>query len=337
MDTGKNYNKLVYGSGITKITAQFSTVKSWLQHPKMKESHLLTKRPKIIQYADFLLSMMMYGSTLEDYITFEFYNKNYKEKKTYLTGKKQHKFFDQVNNKNKTDIFIDKLKFADTFSDYLGRKFFKLNLDGSNVNDAKKWLSGMDVVFAKPSRGVRGKGVTRLKVEGDIEEIINYCLDNSFDLLEEAIIQHKDMSALYSDAINTVRFMTFVENEEVKTIGTRLRMGNGGYVDNAAAGGVFATIDVDTGEIDSVAFNKLGEQFDNHPITNHPIKGFKIPFWEEIIEMCKKAALEVPDVRSVGWDVAITENGPLLIEGNDRWCRVLWQLPSEKGLYHLIK
>lgn len=213
---------------------------------------------------------------------------------------------------------------------------FKLDLDGSNVDEAKDWLKDMDVVFAKPSKGVRGKGVTRLQVE-DVEETINYCLNNNLDLLEEAIIQHKDMNSLYPDAINTVRFMTFVENKEVKIIGTRLRMGNGGHVDNAAAGGLFATIDVDSGEIDSIAFNKSGEKFEKHPITNHPIEGFKIPYWEEVIEMCKKAALEVPDVRSIGWDVAISENGPLLIEGNDRWCRVLCQLPTEQGLYHLIK
>ena len=213
---------------------------------------------------------------------------------------------------------------------------FKLDLDGSNVDEAKDWLKDMDVVFAKPSKGVRGKGVTRLQVE-DVEETINYCLNNNLDLLEEAIIQHKDMNSLYPDAINTVRFMTFVENKEVKIIGTRLRMGNGGHVDNAAAGGLFATIDVDSGEIDSIAFNKSGEKFEKHPITNHPIEGFKIPYWEEVIEMCKKAALEVPDVRSIGWDVAISKNGPLLIEGNDRWCRVLWQLPTEQGLYHLIK
>lgn len=337
MDTGKNYNKLVYGSGITKVAAQVSTVKAWLQHPKMKESHVLAKRPKVVQYADFLMSMIRYGSTLEDFITFEFYNKNHKEKKLYLTGKKQHAFFDKVNNKDKTDIFIDKLKFAETFSSYLGRKIFNLKLDGSNIGDAKEWLSDINVVFAKPSKGVRGQGVTRLEVGNDVEETINYCLNNNLDILEEEIKQHKDMSALYPDAINTVRFMTFVENNDVKIIGTRLRMGNGGYVDNAAAGGVFATINVESGEVDSVAFNKSNEKFERHPITNHPIKGFKIPFWEEIVEMCKKAALEVPDVRSIGWDVAITENGPLLIEGNDRWCRVVWQLPAEEGLYHLIQ
>jgi len=156
-------------------------------------------------------------------------------------------------------------------------------------------------------------------------------------LLEEAIVQHPKMNKLYPDSINTIRFITLVENKDVKLLGASLRMGNGKYIDNAAGGGIFTSIDINTGKLDNIAFNSTGEKFDNHPITNQNIKGFQLPLWEDVIEMCKKAALEVPDVRCVGWDVAISEKGPLLIEGNDRWCRFVWQLPKEQGLYHMIK
>ena len=47
------------------------------------------------------------------------------------------------------------------------------------------------------------------------------------------------------------------------------------------------------------------------------MKGFKIPQWEACVELVKEAALVVPEVRYIAWDVCITENyGPLLIEGN---------------------
>lgn len=337
MNTGKNYNNIVYGSGIRKITSQFSVLKQWLSHPEMKKSHRLAKRPKIIQYIDFLSSIILYGATLQDYLIFEFYNKSHKERKSYVTGKKLHDFFDNVNNKDKTDIFMEKNKFAEVFSGYLGRKTFMLGLDGSNIDDAKNWLRDIDVVFAKPSKGVEGKGVTRLLVGDDAEETINYCLNNKLDLIEEAIVQHPKMNVLYPDSINTVRLITLVENNDVKLLGASLRIGNGGHVDNAAQGGIFASIDITNGKLDSVAFNNPGEKFEKHPITNHPIEGFQIPLWEEVIKMCKNAALEVPDVRCVGWDVAISEKGPILIEGNDRWSRFVWQQPKERGLYHMIK
>lgn len=285
---------------------------------------------------DFLSSVAIHGATLEDYVLYEFYNKSNKERQAYVTGKKLHSFFDNVNNKDKTDIFFNKNNFAKQFSGYLGRGTFELDLDGKNIEEAQKWLSSMDVVFAKPSKGAEGKGVTRLVVT-DVEETIQYCIDNQLDTIEEPIIQHPDMNKLYPDAINTVRLITFIKDDEVKVLGATLRIGNGGYVDNAGSGGIFASIDIKTGKLDSVAFDKVGNKLDKHPITNQGIEGFRIPLWSEVLGMCNKAAFEIPDVRTVGWDVALTEEGPVLIEGNDRWSRAVWQLPKQRGLYHLIK
>jgi hypothetical protein len=53
--------------------------------------------------------------------------------------------------------------------------------------------------------------------------------------------------------------------------------------------------------------------------------------------MIKKAALLHPENRSIGWDVAITNNGPELIEANHDWCKLLWQLPVKKGLKHVLE
>lgn len=337
MNTGKNYNQIVYGSGIQKIQAKLSVLKQWLAHPEMKNSYLLTRRTKIMQYMDFLSSVVIYGTTLEDYLIFELYNKSHKERKSYVTGKKLHYFFNKVNNKNKTDIFKNKNLFAEYFVDYLGREYFVLDLDGKNIAEAKSWLSNKSVVFAKPKNGVEGRGVTRLAIENNLDDAIDFCLNNKLDLIEEAIVQHEDMNILYPESINTIRFITLVKNDGVKLLGASLRIGNGGHVDNAAAGGVYASIDISTGKLDSVAFKSSGVKYADHPITNHPIKDFQIPFWEDVVEMCKRAALEIPDVRCVGWDVAISENGPLLIEGNDRWSRFVWQHPKEQGLYHMIK
>ena len=54
MNTGKYYNKIVYGSGIQKINSQFEVLKQWLSTQELKKSHQLEKRPKLIQYIDFL-------------------------------------------------------------------------------------------------------------------------------------------------------------------------------------------------------------------------------------------------------------------------------------------
>ena len=48
-------------------------------------------------------------------------------------------------------------------------------------------------------------------------------------------------------------------------------------------------------------------------------EGFRIPYWNEVRELVKNVHAKLPDIRSIGWDVAITPNGPVLIEGNDNW------------------
>ena len=55
-------------------------------------------------------------------------------------------------------------------------------------------------------------------------------------------------------------------------------------------------------------------------VTNNTGVKFKdlvFPGVKEAFEMCKEAALVVPEVRYVGWDVVLTEDGPLILEGNE--------------------
>jgi hypothetical protein len=124
------------------------------------------------------------------------------------------------------------------------------------------------------------------------------------------------------------------KENEVKFLGARLRITNDSFVDNLAAGNIAAAIDLDTGKVygSGVYSDITKEDVEKHPITEVSIIGFQIPYWKETIEMVTKAALLHPENRSIGWDVAVTNNGPELLEGNHNWCKLLWQLPVKKGL-----
>ena len=62
--------------------------------------------------------------------------------------------------------------------------------------------------------------------------------------------------------------------------------------------------------------NKAGETYEIHPMTGKRIPGTQIPYWDEVRAMCLSAMHRVPQVRFVAWDVAITPDGPVFIEGN---------------------
>ena len=163
--------------------------------------------------------------------------------------------------------------------------------------------------------------------------------DNRFDLVEEFIIQHKDLSNLSPSSVNTVRVFTQLnQSGEVEFLGCRQRISVNCKVDNMAAGNLAAPIDIDSGVISGpgVYSDITKEQAEKHPVTRTAIVGFQVPFWQETLEMVEEAAKLHPENRSIGWDVVITDKGPGLIEGNHDWCKLLWQLPVKKGLKFLL-
>lgn len=164
--------------------------------------------------------------------------------------------------------------------------------------------------------------------------------DNEFDLVEEFIVQHSHINRLSPSAVNTIRIITELnENNEPKLLGCRLRISVDSPVDNMGAGNIAAPIDDKTGIVfGSAVYSDITKpDVDIHPVTGVEIPGFKEPYWSEIIDMVKKAAKKHPQNRSIRWDVVVTERGPGLIEGNHDWCKLLWQLPVKSGLKSKLK
>lgn len=56
-----------------------------------------------------------------------------------------------------------------------------------------------------------------------------------------------------------------------------------------------------------------------HPKTKISFEKYKLPYWQEIIQHAKNAHRLFYGLHSIGWDVAITTDEIMLIEGNDNW------------------
>ena len=159
-------------------------------------------------------------------------------------------------------------------------------------------------------------------------------LANKFDLLEEYVVQHPSLMELSPSGLNTVRVFTQIHEGDVRFLGARFRISVNSPVDNMGAGNLAAPVDMETGIVagPGVYSDITKEDQDVHPVTGLPIAGFVIPYWQEVIDLSRRSALSNPENRSVGWDIAITEKGPQLIEGNHNWCKLLWQLPLKRGM-----
>ena len=98
-----------------------------------------------------------------------------------------------------------------------------------------------------------------------------------------------------------------------------------------------APVDEKTGEITDFPIDKTKVLYEKHPMTGAVFKGFVFPMWDQVLEMCTKAAMVVPQVGFIGWDVCITPDGPVIVEGNDYPGHDLYQLPEhthdKKGIW----
>ena len=109
-------------------------------------------------------------------------------------------------------------------------------------------------------------------------------------------------------------------------------MGRGkSVVDNACSGGVYAAIDEKTGITLRGADNLRGSLYTHHPDTNMPLVGFQIPCWDELCETVKSLASRCPDCHIMGWDMALTDKGWIVIECNYGPC-IVFQWGVNRGV-----
>ncbi len=116
--------------------------------------------------------------------------------------------------------------------------------------------------------------------------------------------------------------MTFNNGGDVQVFSAGLRIGTKGRsLDNWTAGGILLGIDLESGRVREEGFYKpgYGGRVSRHPQTDVPFSGFEIPYFNDALELAKGLHGYLYGIHSVGWDIAITEAGPIIIEGNDDW------------------
>src|SRR5690606_29801636 len=113
------------------------------------------------------------------------------------------------------------------------------------------------------------------------------------------------------------------------------RMGTGeSYVDNGSSGGIFIDYDIYDNKLAKKAYRLFdygGESFEKHPTTGFVFKGKELPYSRDVVDLVTMAAKLFPELEIVGWDIAYTNEGPVILEGNDNPHIVMMQIGC-KGL-----
>ena len=259
-----------------------------------------------------------YGFGLTDYLNYKLYNKNSKERKQYVSTKTENKFYETVSPSAYKKRYTIKPDFLADFKDFTKRDFIVPKED--NYNEFLEFLDKHEVFMSKPYDGLGGADVKK-EYSKDIEnkeEYFNNAIKNRI-FLEELVKQHPDMNKLCKKSVNTMRIMTFNDHGKSRIIWMGLRVGNGiNSIDNFHAKGMAVNIDINTGKLVGNAIDKDLNEYEEHPFTHVKFDGFQIPCFEEAKKMVLEASLRSDKILVVGWDVAISHKGPVIIEGNRR-------------------
>ena len=262
---------------------------------------------------DAIVNYCMYGTSFSEYFAYRFYALNHKEKKNYMTRRHMFHFFDKYNPPVLRNRIGDKRETKLYYGKLMKREQFDYN-DGfeSFCEFAEKHKR----LFIKQAISWGGMGAYLADVSTKEKQAVLWSKLNKDCVIEEYLENCEQIKKLYPNSLNTIKVLTlWVENKPV--IETALfRMGNNTSVDNVHLGGICALVDIETGIVVTKAIDKHFKEYVLHPITNEQIVGFKIPRWEEVKNLALTAATVTSDMRYSSWDIAVTNGGPVLVEGN---------------------
>lgn len=292
----------------------------------LNDVHKKTGKNKVYIFFDIIICGFKYQAGYIDYNLFEMYNMNRYERSTVITRGINNEIIKKYNDPEYMKIFNDKIKFNERFNKYLKRDW--LELTGNNKKEFAKFCEKHPKFVAKPTKESCGKGVEIIdSTDKKIYDLYNELYNNKQILVEEIAVQCKKLSDLHPDSINTLRVVTL----KGMVVTALLRIGNNhNNVDNFNHEGLCVPIDIEDGIVKYQAIDKKGNLYDKHPITKKEIVGFKVPKWNEVKKICEQAALEIPQVGYIGWDVCVTKDDICFIEANEFPGHDLYGLPPHR-------
>ncbi|MBN4085100.1 hypothetical protein JYT89_02025 [Flavobacteriaceae bacterium AH-315-B10] len=179
-------------------------------------------------------------------------------------------------------------------------------------------------IFLKPIQGGKGFGIILLNkatIQEQSSQVLEALINNSY-IHQEVVIQHSEVNMIHNKTINTIRIETFIDKKgEIHILGAFMRFGSGdSVIDNVNRGGLFVYVNIEEGKLYKKALTSLikgARVCDKHPDSGFVFEDFKIPYFDEALTLVKYASSLLPSYIH-GWDIAITQHGPTIIESNHK-------------------
>lgn len=211
-------------------------------------------------------------------------------------------------------------------------------------------------LFVKPLHGTHGAGafiVSRDKAglcfagrRGMARDLFQYlttnCAPRNAFIIQPLVRPHRGLSAVTPvDGLPTARLVTAMFPDGPRLVFACFKIPTGSAVTdnfhNGLGGNLLAAIDVASGTLAPARGSRrrdwpLMGQVDTHPDTGQQIAGLQLPLWKELKELALRGQRSIPGLRSIGWDMAIGADGPVIVEGNYKYDMQIVQMACQRGL-----
>ena len=226
---------------------------------------------------------------------------------------------DAFDNKSYYSLFLDCNTPFEPFKKIDGGFILDSKYERTTLDKAIESLNKNCEYIFKPSQITSGgKGIEVLKPE-QIEEIKSFCKKNNTFVVQEIVKQHKTLAQFSKKSVNTIRTYSLFWDNEISILGSCLRASTSDLlIDNFCAGGFFVPINK-LGELREYGVTHSRQKISS--VDGLTFKGIKIPGYSKMIDIIKKQHQKFPQIRFIGWDFAIDQNGePVFIEFNLSQC-----------------
>jgi hypothetical protein len=273
------------------------------------------KTPRILILADMAVNSVVNNAGYYDYHEWDYNLLSWRQRKTFLTRPQANQLTLRFNDLAFKNLFSDKVRFNKKFASYIGREW--LDVRETTADELRAFVTRHGSVMLKDPVNLGGYGLEKKDASSidDFEAFRQHLLGSGQVLVEEFVAQHPELARLSPKSVNTLRIITYYDGTTVHVLAHAFKMGNGADLDNFGQGGIQTTV-YDHGELRYGAFNKEGDKYLVHPLTGVDIVGFAVPLFDDAVAMAVEMATIVPEVPYIGWDIAITPDRPIVIEGN---------------------
>lgn len=311
----------------------------------------LSERNPISLLWDYLWYRHSKGITLGEYHKYQFDSQPDSFKKSFLGRNEQRFYLDYLNpkkyyvlarNKYLTHLLLDEYAIAKAKLYCYYNPEGRYNSQKRTSNDISSTIAilkeaGVSSCVIKATEDSHGNNVFAVTNISYTESDAVLTLSDSTTIglssilchtalvFEEIIHQTEQFNRFNQSSVNTVRLITCLyPDSEAKVVAAFIKIGrNGAFVDNAGSGGnVDAGVDVETGLIyNPIIFSSFRNttKIEKHPDSKCQLNNVVIENWEHICKEVCKFQQAIPFLKAIGWDIAITDDGPKVIEMNDFW------------------